>query len=145
MLLLTDNDKVPCMYATSKCTCRTIMWPATTWPKWMAPKAFLGHSFCHMYRLSKPTQLVPPHLSNVDPAYFLVSGLVFTTANEPYLESEYGEEYISEAPVKLLERLYHGLPTDADEQVVVLSQVLANDVTLGYEDIFNVQVRAWHC
>jgi len=43
-------------------------------------------------------------LSNADPEYFLVSGLVFTTVNEPYLESEYGQEYTSEAPVKLLDR-----------------------------------------
>ncbi|GIM06582.1 hypothetical protein Vretimale_10808 [Volvox reticuliferus] len=90
--------------------------------------------------LSKPAALVPPHLSNRDPPYLIVGGLVFTTASEPYLQSEYGSDYGSDAPVKLLDRLYHGFPKSADEEVVVLSQVLACDATLGYEDVYNVQL-----
>ncbi|KXZ44654.1 hypothetical protein GPECTOR_64g148 [Gonium pectorale] len=90
--------------------------------------------------LSKPTSLVPPHLSNRDPPFLIVGGLVFTTASEPYLQSEYGSDYGSDAPVKLLDRLYHGFPSAADEEVVVLSQVLACDATLGYEDVYNVQL-----
>ncbi|KAG2497712.1 hypothetical protein HYH03_004449 [Edaphochlamys debaryana] len=90
--------------------------------------------------LSKPKALVPPHLSNRDPPYLVVGGLVFTTASEPYLQSEYGSDYGSDAPVKLLDRLYHGFPSTPDEEVVVLSQVLACDATLGYEDIYNVQL-----
>jgi hypothetical protein len=45
------------------------------------------------HRLSRPGVLVPPHLSNSNPSYFLVGGLVFTVACEPYLESEYGEHW----------------------------------------------------
>eukprot|EP00879_Flechtneria_rotunda_P023379 GHRR01024729.1.p1 GENE.GHRR01024729.1~~GHRR01024729.1.p1 ORF type:complete len:243 (+),score=69.46 GHRR01024729.1:202-930(+) len=90
--------------------------------------------------LSRPGVLIPAHLSNRDPSYFLVSGLVFTVACEPYLESEYGADWMSEAPVKLLDRLYTGMPSAAGEQVVVLGQVLADEATLGYEDICNVQV-----
>lgn len=37
-------------------------------------------------RLSKPAQLVPPHLGNRDPSYFILAGLVFTVASELYLE-----------------------------------------------------------
>jgi len=47
--------------------------------------------------------------------------------------------------VKLLERMYHGTPTDPEEEVVVLGQVLACDATLGYEDIYNVQVSGAGC
>lgn len=47
---------------------------------------------------------------------------------------------MSEAPVKLLERLMHGERREPDEQVVILSQVLACDATLGYEDYCNVQL-----
>jgi len=39
-------------------------------------------------------------------------------------------------------RLYHGQPKSPGEQVVVLSQVLASEATLGYEEVFNVQVSA---
>ncbi|GFR40455.1 hypothetical protein Agub_g1013 [Astrephomene gubernaculifera] len=94
--------------------------------------------------LSKPAALVPAHLSNRDPPYLVVGGLVFTPACEPYLQSEYGAEYGSEAPVKLLDRLYHGLPSRPEEEVVVLSQVLACDATLGYEEVFNVQLLAFN-
>ena len=34
----------------------------------------------------------------------------------------------------------YGRPQQADEQVVLLSQVLACDATVGYEDVANVQV-----
>ena len=43
------------------------------------------------------------------PAYFIVAGLVFVAASEPYLQSEYGEDYQYDAPVMLLERMLHGL------------------------------------
>jgi len=55
-------------------------------------------------RLSKPASLVPPHLGNRNPSYFIVSGLLFVACSEPYLESEYGADYASEAPVKLLDK-----------------------------------------
>lgn len=92
-------------------------------------------------RLSRPGTLIPPHLSNRDPSYFLVSGLVFTVVNEPYLASEYGNEWMADAPVRLLDKLYYGNPAESGEQVVVLGQVLADEATLGYEDVSNVQVK----
>lgn len=54
----------------------------------------------------------------------------------------YGKDYDYEAPVKLLDALLHGMAGREGEQVVVLSQVLAADVNLGYEDICNTQVGA---
>lgn len=94
-------------------------------------------------RLSKPSDLVPAHLSNRNPSYFLVGGLVFTVACEPYLESEYGDKWSSEAPVRILDALFYGMPSVAGQQVVLLSQVLADESTLGYEDMENVQVGLW--
>jgi hypothetical protein len=60
------------------------------------------------------------------------------------LQSEYGADYGREAPVKLLDRLLHGQKATPDEAVVVVSQVLACEATLGYEDVFNTQVRAFN-
>ena len=60
----------------------------------------------------------------------------------PYLRSEYGKEYDFDAPVKLLDRMMHGHSDTAGQQVVVLSQVLAADVNIGYEEILNTQVRS---
>jgi len=94
--------------------------------------------------LSPPDSLVPTHLDGRDPSYLVVAGLVFTCCSEPYLASEYGGDYISDSPVKLLDRLLHGSKAAADEEVVVLSQVLASDATLGYEDLFNCQVHRFN-
>lgn len=91
-------------------------------------------------QLMRPRLLVPLHLANADPSFFVVAGIIFTVCSEPYLLSEYGVDYMSEAPVKLLERLMHGERAEDDEQVVILSQVLACEATLGYEDYCNVQV-----
>ena len=43
---------------------------------------------------------------------------------EPYLESEYGADYISETPVKLLDRLLYGQREHIDEEVTLV-QLLA--------------------
>jgi hypothetical protein len=43
--------------------------------------------------------------------------------------------------VKLLDKMMHGLPHQPGQQVVLLSQVLAAEVNIGYEDMLNTQVR----
>lgn len=70
------------------------------------------------------------------------AGLVFCVVTEPYLEAEYGGDYLTEAPVHLLHDLFEGFKERKDEQVVVLSQVLACDATVGYEDNSNSKVRS---
>ena len=95
-------------------------------------------------RLMRPNSLIPHHLAGGDPSYLVVAGVVFTVVTEPYLQSEYGMDYHREAPVKLLDRLLHGHKRWPDEQVVVVSQVLANEATLGYEDCYNTQVHAFN-
>ena len=44
------------------------------------------------------------------------AGLVFTSCSEPYLQSEYGGNYITDSPVKLLDRLLYGQRQFEDEQ-----------------------------
>lgn len=51
------------------------------------------------------------------------AGLIFTPCCEPYLSSEYGPDYVSESPVKLLDALMHGVKKSQAEEIVVLSQV----------------------
>ncbi|KAF8056110.1 DEGP9 [Scenedesmus sp. PABB004] len=92
--------------------------------------------------LGPPVKLVPFHTRGAPPSYFIVAGLVFTPASVPYLRSEYGKEYDFDAPVKLLDKLMHGMAEAPGQQVVLLSQVLASDVTIGYEDMLNTQVVA---
>lgn len=75
--------------------------------------------------------LVPPHLSNGKPSYFMVGGLVFTACTDPYLVQRYGS--LSASPVRLMHKTWFGVKNEPDQQVVVLSNVLACAATAGYE------------
>ncbi|KAL4579071.1 hypothetical protein LXL04_015206 [Taraxacum kok-saghyz] len=89
-------------------------------------------------------QLIPAHNKGRPPSYYIIGGVVFTILSVPYLRSEYGDDYGRETPVKLLEKLLHELPKSLDEQIVIVSQVLAADINIGYEDIVNIQVVAFN-
>jgi len=91
-------------------------------------------------KLKAPVKLIPYHIKGAPPSYFIVAGLVFTAVTVPYLRSEYGKEYDFDAPVRLLDKMVHVMADSVDQQVVVLSQVLASEVNIGYEDIINTQV-----
>lgn len=94
--------------------------------------------------LGSPTMLVPAHYQGSEPPYLIIAGLVFTAVCEPYLRSEYGEELDVEVPVQILDKMLHGVAEVPGEQVVVLSQVLAADCTVGYEDMSNLQVLTFN-
>ncbi|CAD7694758.1 unnamed protein product [Ostreobium quekettii] len=96
------------------------------------------------FELGRPQALVPSHLNGKNPSYFVVAGCVFTSLSEPYLANEFGMDYATESPVKLLEKVYFGIPKKKGHQVVLLSQVLANEATVGYEDMENVPVVAFN-
>ena len=94
--------------------------------------------------LGVPTALIPPFFNGVSPPYLVVAGLVFLSVDEPYLKAEFGDDYEYDAPVRLLDKLFHAQAAAPGEQVVVLSQVLAADANTGYEDITNAQVTAFN-
>ena len=74
------------------------------------------------------------------PSYMIVGGLVFCALCETYLRSEYGDDFDSKAPIKLLDRWQYGIKDSGDSQVVVLSQVLAHPSNVGYEHLANFLV-----
>ncbi|CAA0826750.1 Protease Do-like 9 [Striga hermonthica] len=88
--------------------------------------------------------LIPAHNKGQPPSYYIIAGFVFTTVSVPYLRSEYGKEYEYEGPVKLLDKLMHGMQQLPEEQIVVVSQVLVADINIGYEDIVNTQIHAFN-
>ncbi|KAL3716904.1 hypothetical protein ACJRO7_008479 [Eucalyptus globulus] len=93
-------------------------------------------------KLGMHKRVIPLHSEGRPPSYYIIAGFVFSTISVPYLRSEYKDE--SEAPVKLLDKLLHSLPQSPDEQLVVVSQVLAGDINVGYEDIVNTPVLAFN-
>jgi S1-C subfamily serine protease len=85
--------------------------------------------------------IVPVHLFNVvhkAPSYLIVAGLVFTTLSVPFLRSEFGEEWDMEAPPELVHRVMYQQAQMPGESLVVLTQGLAHDMIVGYEELENV-------
>ncbi|PFH31381.1 trypsin domain-containing protein [Besnoitia besnoiti] len=93
------------------------------------------------FPVGKLNLLVPANSDLRRPQYLIVGGLVFVPLSEPFLKSEYGEDFESRAPVRLLDRWQHGFQSFPGEQFVILSHVLAHDVTVGYEHLHNVQIQ----
>lgn len=86
--------------------------------------------------LNPRVHLVPYHIEEGQPSYLIVAGLVFTPLSEPLIEEEC-EEAIG---LRLLTKARYSLPRFKGEQIVILSQVLANEANIGYEDMGNEQV-----
>merc|ERR1711971_628860 len=76
------------------------------------------------------------------PSYYIISGLVFTTLSEPFLESEYGAEWDHKAPVTFVKWATQDHADTADQQLVILTQVLAHPITMGYESLENQRLNA---
>ncbi|XP_078446515.1 DEGP protease 2 [Wolffia australiana] len=80
--------------------------------------------------------LVPYHIEGGQPSYLIVAGLVFTPLSEPLID----EECEDSIGLKLLAKARYSLAKFEGEEIVILSQVLANEVNIGYEDMGNQQV-----
>eukprot|EP00178_Gracilaria_changii_P003773 TRINITY_DN156_c0_g2_i1.p1 TRINITY_DN156_c0_g2~~TRINITY_DN156_c0_g2_i1.p1 ORF type:complete len:548 (+),score=58.63 TRINITY_DN156_c0_g2_i1:348-1991(+) len=92
------------------------------------------------YRLSRMQEhcLVPihdaRHMERRQPEYLICGGLVFQSLSEPFLRAVYGQNWLFEAPVQLVELYYNGTKTRAGRaEVVLLTQILSASCTSGYE------------
>ncbi|GLT62763.1 hypothetical protein SLA2020_353730 [Shorea laevis] len=103
--------------------------------------------------LNPRVHLVPSHIDGDQPSFLIIAGLVFTPLSEPLIEyvmfvAHTEEDYSvffmwrngDSVGLKLLLKARHSLARFKDEQIVILSQVLANDVNIGYESMGNRQV-----
>lgn len=93
------------------------------------------------YSLSRmgSQRLVPVHDSldsdQPQPEYIMIGGLVFQILSVPYMRAVYGENWLYDAPVQLIDRYYNAKKTtDGTSEIVVLSQMLRADVNEGYDD-----------
>ncbi|XP_073052118.1 protease Do-like 2, chloroplastic [Primulina eburnea] len=86
--------------------------------------------------LNPRVHLVPFHIDGGQPSYLIVAGLVFTPLSEPLI----GEECEDSIGLKLLTKARYSMARFEGEQIVILSQVLANEVNVGYEEMSNEQV-----
>ncbi len=72
------------------------------------------------------------------PRYFVYAGLVFQPLSLDYLRT--WPEWWEKAPTELLHPYYAGKRTKQREEVIVLSQVLADPITVGFEGLDNTTV-----
>ncbi|KAK1442160.1 trypsin-like serine proteases domain containing protein [Babesia gibsoni] len=90
--------------------------------------------------LQNPNYLVPEHQWEVMPRYYIFGGLVFVPLTMEYLKDEFGKKFYERAPNALLRPLSEIFASERGEEVVVLSQILASELTVGY-DFRNIRLE----
>jgi len=86
-------------------------------------------------KVMKPGMLaaIPANQYDVIPSYFIFAGMVFQVLTQPYLSSEWGKEWQQKAPVRFVEKALYGAKDKPDQEVVILSQILAADINVTYQ------------
>lgn len=81
--------------------------------------------------------LVPIVLYDRPVTYYIFGGFVFLPLSRPYLRSEYGSKWSSKCAVRLKDLYFNGYKEEKDEEVVILSRVLASDINVGFHKFTN--------
>src|SRR5215467_7711317 len=78
----------------------------------------------------------PPYNLDQPPRYYVLGGLIFQELSRQYLK-EWGPNWQREAPQRLVyfDRFQSELFPDSNRRVVILSQVLPANTTIGYDDV----------
>lgn len=84
--------------------------------------------------------LVPRSQYNTRPSYFVYGGLVLQPLSLDLLRT--WNQWWEKAPVEFLHQYYVGSRTEDRQEVVVLVQVLADEINLGYGDFFNTVIAS---
>ena len=87
----------------------------------------------------KPWQpLVPRARYDQLPAYFVYGGLVFQTLTRDYLTT--WDKWWNKAPKEFLNYYYLGFRSPEQNEVVILTQILADEINVGYGHLYNEAV-----
>jgi len=99
-----------------------------------------GHVMEVEVKLDLITSLVPTQLYDKRPSYLVYTGLVFVSLSQPYMQHQYGKDWARKAPIRLCDRVLYGILNQTGQEVILLSQVLASELTTGYETMANLQL-----
>ena len=122
----------------------------------LTTKAFVGDSVpLHVLRGGKPLTLkvklrhrgeddyvVPPYNIDEAPAYYVLGGLIFQELSRQYLK-EWGADWQKDAPQDFvyLDKFQSELFPEGKGRVVILSQILPANSTIGYDDFSYLVVK----
>ena len=79
--------------------------------------------------------LVPRARYDVTPRYYIYAGLVFQPLTRDFLAT--WDKWWHKAPKEFLHLFYSGNRTAERSEVIVLSQILGDEINMGYEDLCN--------
>jgi S1-C subfamily serine protease len=82
--------------------------------------------------------LVPRSRYDQPPAYFVYGGLVFQTLTRDYLTT--WDKWWNKAPKEFLNYYYLGYRSPDQNEVVILTQILADEINVGYGHLYNEAV-----
>jgi len=84
---------------------------------------------------SEQDYVIPPYNLDQPPAYYVLGGLIFQELSRQYLK-EWGGNWLREAPQRFvyLDHFQSELFPESHRRIVILSQVLPANNTIGYED-----------
>ncbi len=82
--------------------------------------------------------LVPRSRYDQPPQYFVYGGLVFQTLTRDYLTT--WDKWWNKAPKEFLNYYYLGYRTPEQHEVVILTQILADEINVGYGHLYNEAV-----
>jgi S1-C subfamily serine protease len=82
--------------------------------------------------------LVPRSRYDQPPQYFVYGGLVFQTLTRDYLTT--WDKWWNKAPKEFLNYYYLGYRTAEQHEVVILTQILADEINVGYAHLYNEAV-----
>ncbi len=113
-------------------------------------KAYAGDTIpVHIQRAGKPMQLdfalehrnandfvIPPYNLDRAPSYYVLGGLIFEELSRQFLR-EWGANWMKDAPQRWVykDRFQSELYPEGNRRVVVLTQVLPANTTIGYEEV----------
>ena len=86
-------------------------------------------------KLLPPSHLVPRSRYGIQPRYFTYGGLLLQPLSRDFLET--WASWWDKAPSELLHAYYHGSKSRERRELIVLTQVLADQINVSYEDHVN--------
>jgi len=88
--------------------------------------------------LKEKVDLVPRAQYDVTPSYYIFGGLVFQVLCRDYLAT--WDSWWEKAPKEFLYTYYSGSRTAQKQETVILCQILADEINVGYEGLYSESV-----